>query len=80
VLTGAKLVRETEGGLVALRFGFIRVLEGGHWRHTMWQRGRMGSGGLGVLRKKKGPGWAGARPQRPGGPECSGGLKRVDGP
>jgi hypothetical protein len=34
----------------------------------------MGGGGLGVLRKEKGPGWAGARSQRPGG------LKRVDGP
>jgi hypothetical protein len=37
-------------------------------------------GGLGVLRKEKGPRWAGAGPQRPGGPECSGGLKQVGGP
>jgi hypothetical protein len=39
----------------------------------------MGGGGLGFLRKEKGPGWAGAGPQRPGGPERSSGLKRVDG-
>jgi hypothetical protein len=35
---------------------------------------------LGILWKEKGPGWAGARPQRPGGPDRSGVLKRVDGP
>jgi hypothetical protein len=40
----------------------------------------MGGNGLGVRRKEKGPGWAGAGKQRPGGPERSGGLKRVDGP
>jgi hypothetical protein len=38
----------------------------------------MGGGGLGVVRKEKGPRWAGAGLQRPGGPECSGGLKQVD--
>jgi hypothetical protein len=36
--------------------------------------------GLGILRKEKGPGWTSARPQRPGGPKRSGGLKRVDVP
>jgi hypothetical protein len=40
----------------------------------------MGSSGLGVVRKEKGPRWAGAGPQRPGGPERSGGLKQVDVP
>jgi hypothetical protein len=35
----------------------------------------MGGSGLGVVRKKKGPGWTGAGPQRPGGPERSGGHK-----
>jgi hypothetical protein len=40
----------------------------------------MGDGGLRVLRKAKGPEWAGAGPQRPSGTEHSGRLKRVDGP
>jgi hypothetical protein len=78
--TGFKLVQESEGGRAVLRFGSIRVREGGCRWHVMWWRGRMGGNGLGVWRKEKGPGWAGAGPQRPGGPERSGGLKRVDGP
>jgi hypothetical protein len=40
----------------------------------------MGGGGLGVMRKERGSGWDGAGPQRPGGPECFGGLKQVDVP
>jgi hypothetical protein len=73
-------VRESEGGRAALRFGSIRVREGSRrWHATRW-RGWMGGGGLGILRKEKGPGWADARPQRSGGSERSGGLKRVDGP
>jgi hypothetical protein len=40
----------------------------------------MGGGGLGGVRKEKGPGWARDGPQRPGGPERSGGLKQVDVP
>jgi hypothetical protein len=56
------------------------VREGSYRQHVMWQHGRMGSGGVGVLRKEKGPGWAGDGPQRLGRLERSGGLKRVDGP
>jgi hypothetical protein len=77
---GVELVRESEGSRVALRFIYIQVREGGHRRHATWLRDRMGNGGLGVLRKEKCPGWASAGLQRPGGPERSGGLKRVDGP
>jgi hypothetical protein len=77
---GTELVRESEGSRAALRFGSVRGWEGGRWWHMTRWRGRMGSGGLGVMRKEKGPGWAGAGPQRPGGPECSGGLKQVDVP
>jgi hypothetical protein len=77
---GTKLVRESEGSQAALRFGSVRVQEGGRWRHATRWRGWMGGGGLGVVRKEKGPRWAGAGPQRPGGPECSGGLKQVDVP
>jgi hypothetical protein len=76
---GAELVRESEGSWEALRFGSIRVREGGHRRNVTQRHGQMG-GGLGIPRKEKGPWWAGAGPQRPGGPERSGGLKRVDGP
>jgi hypothetical protein len=78
-LTGAVLVWESEGGRAVLRFGSIRVQEGGRRWHVTRRCGQMGSGGLGILRKEKGPGWASAGPQRPGGPERSGGLKRVDG-
>jgi hypothetical protein len=76
--TGTEIVRESEGGRAALQFGSIRVQEGSHQWHATRRHGWMGS--LGILKKEKGPGWAGARPQRPGGPERSGGLKRVDGP
>jgi hypothetical protein len=61
---GAVLVWENEGSQAALRFGSIHVQEGDHRRHAMRERGRMGAGGLGVLRKEKGPGWAGGGPQR----------------
>jgi hypothetical protein len=74
-LTGAELVRESEGGQTALRFGSIRVREGGRRWHATRRRGRMDDDDLGFLRKGKGPGWAGAGPQRPGGSERSGGLK-----
>jgi hypothetical protein len=49
--------------------------EGGRRWHAMRRHARMGGGGLGILRKEKGIGWAGATPQRPGGPERSGGLR-----
>jgi hypothetical protein len=71
---------ESEGSGATLQFGSIRVWEGGRWWHATWWRGQMGGGGLGVVRKEKGPRWAGAGLQRPGGPECSGGLKQVDVP
>jgi hypothetical protein len=73
-------VRESEGGRAALWFGSIRLQEGGRQWHATRRRGQMGSGGLGFLRKEKGPRWAGAGPQRPSGPEHFGGLKRVDEP
>jgi hypothetical protein len=76
---GTELVRESEGSRAALRFGSVRVQENGRWQHATRWRGRMG-GGLGVMRKENGPGWAGAGLQRPGGLECSGGLKQVDVP
>jgi hypothetical protein len=77
---GAELVRESEGGRAALWFSSIPVREGSHRRHVTRRRGHKGGRGLGVLREEKVPGWAGARPQMPGGPECFGRLKRVDGP
>jgi hypothetical protein len=76
---GTELVRESEGSRAAHRFGSVRVQDSGRWRHATRWRGRMGSG-LGVMRTENGPGWAGAGPQRPGGLECSGGLKQVDVP
>jgi hypothetical protein len=62
-------VRENEGGWATLRFSSIRVREGDRRRHVTWRSGRMGGGGSSVLRKEKDLGWAGAGPQRPGGPE-----------
>jgi hypothetical protein len=52
-------VRENEGGRAALRFSSIQVRDGGHRWHPAWRRGQMGGSGLGVLRKEKGPRWAG---------------------
>jgi hypothetical protein len=55
-------VPENEGGRAVLRFSSIRVWEGGHhWQATRWCD-RMGGGGLGILRKEKGPGWPSAGP------------------
>jgi hypothetical protein len=73
-------MRESEGSRTTLQFGSIRLQEGGRWWHATQWHGRMGGGGLGVVRKEEGPRWAGAGPQRPGGPECSGGVKQVDVP
>jgi hypothetical protein len=52
-------VRESEGGMAALRFSFIQVRDGDRRWHVVRWLGRMGGGGLGVLRKEKGPRWAG---------------------
>jgi hypothetical protein len=50
-------VRESEGSQAVLQFGSIRVWEGVRRWHAVRRHDRMGGGGLGVLRKKKGPGW-----------------------
>jgi hypothetical protein len=56
-------VRESEGGRAALRFSSIQVRDGGHRWHAAWQRGQMGGSGFGILRKEKGPRWAGLAPR-----------------
>jgi hypothetical protein len=74
----SRLFRGVKGG--GQSTGAEQVREGGRQWHTTQRRGRMGGGGLVVLRKEKGPEWAIAGPQRPGGLELSSGLKQVDGP